>query len=77
MEIYGEVMIVDEHKTTFLGREWTREQHLANALATVIDAAKLIERARSGDPAEADDNATCAASWLRVAAAELEGQPRS
>lgn len=61
-----------EHDVKFQGREKTQAQHLANAQATVIGAAKLIERALTGDPAQALSNANCAAYWLRLAADELD-----
>lgn len=61
-----------ETEVKFLSRDKTRAEHLASALATTIGAAKLIERARAGNPAESTSNAKCAAMWLRVAAQELE-----
>lgn len=61
-----------EHEVIYEGRERTRAEHLASALATVIGSAKLITRAQHGDPSESNGNARCAASWLKVAAAELE-----
>ncbi|MFM0098721.1 hypothetical protein PQQ87_24175 [Paraburkholderia nemoris] len=59
-------------EVVFEGRVKTRAERLANALGIVVGAAKLIERARSGDPAESDSNARCTAQWLRVAADDLD-----
>lgn len=58
-------------KATFCGRTRSGAEHLANVQATIVGAHKLVERARTGDPAEADANVSCAAFWLRVAADEL------
>ncbi|NYH13553.1 hypothetical protein [Paraburkholderia bryophila] len=63
---------MNETEVTFLGREKSSAMRYQSALATVIASAKLIERARSGDPSQAIGNARCAAMWLRVAATELE-----
>lgn len=63
---------MNETQVKFEGRIKPREEHLANAMATVVGAAKLIERARTGDPAEADSNTSCASMWLRIAADELD-----
>ena len=59
-------------EVVFEGRVKTRAERLANALGIVAGAAKLIERARSGDPAASDSNARCTAQWLRVAADDLD-----
>jgi hypothetical protein len=64
-----------EHEVTFEGVEKTREQHLAIALGTAIGIAKLVERARHGDAAEADSNTSCALSWARLLVTQLEGVP--
>ncbi|CAE6944054.1 hypothetical protein R75471_05520 [Paraburkholderia domus] len=61
-----------EHEVTFLGRERTRAEHLANVQATIIGAHKLIERARVGEGSESDSSVSCAAFWLKLAADELE-----
>lgn len=59
-------------EAVFQGRDRNGPEHLANVQATIIGAHKLMERARTGDPAEADGNVRCAAYWLRLAADELE-----
>lgn len=60
------------HEVKFLGRDKSRADHLANVQATIIGAHKLVERARTGDPAEAIANISCAAFWLKLAAKELD-----
>ena len=56
----------------FDGRAPTCAELLVAASSAAIGAAKLIERSRSGDPAEADANAKCAAMWLKFGAEYLE-----
>ncbi|MBK3783940.1 hypothetical protein G3A43_27380 [Paraburkholderia aspalathi] len=63
--------VTTEHEAVFQGRSRSGPEHLANVQATIIGVHKLVERARTGDPAEADANVRCAAYWLRLAADEL------
>lgn len=60
------------HDARFDGRVPTCEELLVAASSAAIGAAKLIERSRAGDPAEADGNAKCAAMWLKIGAEYLE-----
>lgn len=50
----------------------SRADSLAISQATLVGAHKLLERARTGDPAEAISNVRCAAAWLRDAVDELD-----
>ena len=64
-----------EHEVTFLGREKPRDERLSSALGISIGIAKLVERARHGDAAEADSNTACALSWARLLVTQLEDVP--
>jgi hypothetical protein len=60
------------HDVTFEGHTPTPAELLTAALSSAIGAAKLIERARTGDGADVDNNARCAAMWLHLAADNLD-----
>jgi len=56
----------------FEGRTRSGAESLAIAQATLIGAHKLLERARTGNPYEADSNVRCAVAWLRGAVDDLD-----
>jgi hypothetical protein len=60
------------HDVRFDGRTPTCAELLTAASSSAIGAARLIERSRSGNPAEAAGNAKCAAMWLKFGAEYLE-----
>jgi hypothetical protein len=65
-------MSADTHDIQYEGTgpsDWTL---LTSALSSVIGAAKLLQRARDDNPAEAAANAKCAAMWCRFAAENVE-----
>lgn len=64
--------MTDETKVSFKEHERTPAQRLTNAMATVTGTIKLLERARTGDPAEARSNISCATKWLKIATDELD-----
>ena len=59
-------------ETVFEGRTRSGAESLAIAQATLIGAHKLLERARTGNPYEADSNVRCAVAWLRDAIDDLD-----
>jgi hypothetical protein len=60
------------HDVRFDGRMHTCAELLTAASSSAIGAIKLLERSRSGDPAQADANAACAEMWLRYGAEYLQ-----
>ena len=62
---------IEDMEVSFERRYRSRDQHLLTVQGTLVGCLKLTERARAGDPAESNDNISCAAMWLESAAAEL------